>query len=79
MDKTVATEVMPRQDTVKEVTEAQRELVRHRLAEYHANPDEPVATLADIKCDLVCLCGEESALLQASSLLGPRHSRGAHL
>ena len=34
------------------VTEAQRELVRHRLAEYHANPDEPVATLADIKRDL---------------------------
>ena len=34
------------------VTEAQRELVRRRLAEYHANPTEPVATLADIKRDL---------------------------
>lgn len=34
------------------VTEAQRELVRQRLAEYHANPNEPVATLADIKRDL---------------------------
>jgi putative addiction module component (TIGR02574 family) len=34
------------------VTEAQRELVRRRLAEYRANPNEPVATLADIKRDL---------------------------
>ena len=34
------------------VTEAQRKLVRQRLAEYHANPNEPVATLADIKRDL---------------------------
>lgn len=34
------------------ITEAQRELVRHRLAEYRANPDEPVATLSDIKRDL---------------------------
>ncbi|HTE81796.1 MAG TPA: addiction module protein [Reyranella sp.] len=34
------------------VTDAQRELVRRRLEEYHANPDEPVATLADIKRDL---------------------------
>jgi len=34
------------------VTEAQRELVRRRLAEYQANPNEPVATLADIKRDL---------------------------
>lgn len=34
------------------VTEAQRELVRRRLAEYRVNPNEPVATLADIKRDL---------------------------
>ena len=34
------------------VTEAQRARVRRRLAEYRANPDEPVATLADIKRDL---------------------------
>jgi hypothetical protein len=52
MNKTVGTEVMPHKDAVEEVTEAQRELVRHRLAEYRANPDEPVATLADIKRDL---------------------------
>jgi hypothetical protein len=52
MDKTVVAEVMPHQDTVEEVTEAQRELVRHRLAEYRANPDEPVATVADIERDL---------------------------
>ena len=37
---------------VEPVTEAQRELVRRRLAEYRANPNEPVATLADIKRDL---------------------------
>ena len=52
MNKTVGTEVMPHKDAVEEVTEAQRELVRNRLAEYRANPDEPVATLADIKRDL---------------------------
>jgi putative addiction module component (TIGR02574 family) len=34
------------------VTEAQRQLVHQRLAEYRANPNEPVATLADIKRDL---------------------------
>ena len=34
------------------VTEAQRELVRRRLAENRPNPNEPVATLADIKRDL---------------------------
>lgn len=34
------------------ITDAQRELVRQRLAEYRANPDESVATLADIKRDL---------------------------
>ena len=54
MGKTVVAEVMPHQNAVEEVTEAQRELVRNRLAEYRANPDEPVATLADIKRDL-CL------------------------
>jgi putative addiction module component (TIGR02574 family) len=39
---------------VEPVTEAQRELMRRRLSEYHANPNEPVAvaTLADIKRDL---------------------------
>jgi len=37
---------------VAPVTEAQRELVHRRLAEYRANPSEPVATLADIKRDL---------------------------
>ena len=52
MKETVGTEVMPHKDAVEEVTEAQRELIRHRLAEYRANPDEPVATLADIKRDL---------------------------
>ena len=52
MGKTVVAEVMPHQNAVEEVTEAQRELVRNRLAEYRANPDEPVATLADIKRDL---------------------------
>jgi putative addiction module component (TIGR02574 family) len=34
------------------ITEAQRDLVRRRLADYRANPDEPVATLSDIKRDL---------------------------
>ena len=34
------------------ITESQRELVRRRLAEYRADPNEPVATLADIKRDL---------------------------
>jgi putative addiction module component (TIGR02574 family) len=34
------------------ITEAQRDLVRRRLAEYRENPDEPVATLMDIKRDL---------------------------
>ncbi|WP_428672808.1 addiction module protein [Reyranella sp.] len=52
MDKTVGAKAMPRQDAVEEVTDAQRELVRRRLAEYRTNPDEPVATLADIKRDL---------------------------
>jgi len=31
------------------VTEAQRTELRRRLAEYHANPEEPVVTLADIR------------------------------
>ena len=52
MDKTVLAEVMARDEAVGQVTEAQRELVRHRLAEYRANPDEPVVSLADIKRDL---------------------------
>jgi hypothetical protein len=52
MEQAIVAEVMPRQGAVEEVTEAQRELVRDRLAEYRANPDEPVATLADIKLDL---------------------------
>jgi putative addiction module component (TIGR02574 family) len=34
------------------ITEAQRDLVRQRLADYRANPDEPLATLADIRRDL---------------------------
>ena len=34
------------------ITEAQRDLVRQRLADYRANPGEPVATLSDIKRDL---------------------------
>ena len=36
----------------KPITEAQREVTRQRLAEYRANPAEPVATLSDIKRDL---------------------------
>jgi len=31
------------------VTEAQRAELRRRLAEYRANPNEPVVTLADIR------------------------------
>jgi hypothetical protein len=42
----------PEKADVQPVTEAQREVVRQRLAEYRANPDEPVATLSDIKRDL---------------------------
>ncbi len=54
MDKTVVAELMAREEAVGKAIEAQRELVRLRLAEYRANPDEPVASLADIKQDLVC-------------------------
>jgi putative addiction module component (TIGR02574 family) len=31
------------------ITEAQRRELRRRLAEYRANPNEPVVTLADIR------------------------------
>ncbi len=31
------------------ITEAQRDELRRRLADYRANPDEPVVTLADIR------------------------------
>lgn len=31
------------------VTDAQRTALRRRLAEYRANPNEPVVTLADIR------------------------------
>ncbi|MBI3197403.1 MAG: addiction module protein [Rhodospirillales bacterium] len=31
------------------ITEAQRAELRRRLADYRANPDEPVVTLADIR------------------------------
>lgn len=34
------------------ITEAQRQEIRRRLAEYRANPDEPVVTLADIRRQL---------------------------
>ena len=34
------------------ITDAQRREIRRRLAEYRSNPDEPVATLADIRRQL---------------------------
>jgi len=34
------------------ITEEQRRLLRQRLADYRANPDEPVFTLADIRREL---------------------------
>lgn len=34
------------------ITEAQRTELRRRLAEYRANPTEPVVTLADIRREL---------------------------
>jgi putative addiction module component (TIGR02574 family) len=33
----------------KPLTEGQRQEIRRRLAEYRANPNEPVVTLADIR------------------------------
>ena len=35
--------------SAKPITEAQRRELRRRLAEYQANPNEPVVTLADIR------------------------------
>ncbi len=34
------------------ISEAQRQEIRRRLAEYRANPEEPVVTLADIRREL---------------------------
>jgi putative addiction module component (TIGR02574 family) len=34
------------------ITEEQRKELHRRLAEYRANPDEPVVTLADIRREL---------------------------
>ncbi len=34
------------------ITEEQRRLLRQRLADYRANPDEPVFTLVDIRREL---------------------------
>jgi putative addiction module component (TIGR02574 family) len=39
-------------DAGKPISEIQRQELRRRLADYRANPDEPVATLADIRRDL---------------------------
>ena len=36
-------------EATRPVTEAERMELRRRLAEYRANPDEPVVTLADIR------------------------------
>ena len=56
------------------VTEAQRELVRRRLAEYRANPNEPVATLADIKMRFGFALGS-GASRRASAVSPPRNHR----
>lgn len=34
------------------ITDEQRRELRRRLSDYHANPDEPLATLADIRREL---------------------------
>jgi len=36
-------------EAAKPVTEAQRQELHRRLADYRANPDEPMVTLADIR------------------------------
>jgi len=42
------------------ITEEQRRLLRQRLADYRANPDEPVFTLADIRRELGLTWGSHS-------------------
>ncbi len=36
-------------EAARPITEAQRAELRRRLADYRANPDEPVVTLTDIR------------------------------
>lgn len=43
-------------EVARPITEAQRQELRRRLADYRANPDEAVMTLADIRREVVSSC-----------------------